>query len=51
MTHLGLGSSLEDLWGGLVGGNGDAIFPGDSVVLLGSVGNPVPIRMPKALTA
>ena len=35
MTHLGLGSSLEDPWG-LVGGSGDVVFPGDSVVLLGS---------------
>ena len=52
MTHLGLGSSLEDPWGPSRGGSGDVIFLGDSVVLLlGSLGNPVPIRAPKTLPA
>ena len=46
-VRIFIGRSL----GGLVGGIGDVIFPGDSVVLLESLGNPVPIRMPKALTA
>ena len=50
MTHLGLGSSLEDPWGPSRGGSGAIIFPGDSV-LLGSLGNPVPITAPKALPA
>ena len=48
MTHLGLGSSLEDPWGGLVGGVGAVVFPGDSVVLLGGLGNPMTIGMPVA---
>ena len=37
--------------GGPSGGTSGVIFPGDSVVLLGSLGNPVPIRMPNALPA
>ena len=31
MTHLGLGSSLEEPWGGLVGGGG--VLPSQEVVL------------------
>ena len=34
-----------------MGGISGVVFPGDSVVLLGSLGNPVPIRMPNALPA
>ena len=37
MTHLGLGSSLEEPWGGLLGGDGGVTFPGGSVDLLGSL--------------
>ena len=38
MTHLGLGSSLEDPWGSLLGGGGEVVFLGDSAILLGSLG-------------
>ena len=38
MTHLGLGSSLEEPWGGLLGGGGSVAFPGGSVNLLGGLG-------------
>ena len=34
-----------------MGGISGVIFPGHSVVLLGSLGNPVPIRTPNALPA
>ena len=34
MTHLGLGSSLEEPWGATRGSSED-VFPGDGVVLLG----------------
>ena len=37
MTHLGLGSSLEEPWGGLLGGDGGVAFLGGSVDLLGSL--------------
>ena len=56
MTHLGLGSSLEDPWGSLLGGGSGVIFPGvstvclgDSAVPLGSLGYPMAGGMPKAL--
>ena len=49
MTHLWLGSSLEDPWGSLLGGSGVIVFPGDSAVLLGSLGCPMPVRLPKTL--
>ena len=49
MTHLGLGSSLEDPWGSLLGGGGEVVFPGDGAILLGSLGCPMPGGMPKAL--
>ena len=42
MTHLGLGSSLEEPWGGLLGSGGGAVFPGGGAILLGSLGYPVP---------
>ena len=51
MTHLGLGSSLEDPWGSLPGGIGEVVFPGDSVVLLGGLGCPMPVGLPKPLPA
>ena len=41
MTHLGLGSSLEEPWGPTGGSNG-VIFPGDGAILLGRLGCPVP---------
>ena len=34
-----------------MGGISGVVFPGDSVVLLGSLGDPVPIRVPNALPA
>ena len=37
MTHLGLGSSLEEPWRGLLGGDGYVAFPGGGVDLLGSL--------------
>ena len=50
MTHLGLGSSLEEPWGCLLGGDGSATFPGGSINLLGSLGGPMgggaPIALP-----
>ena len=42
MTHLGLGSSLEEPWGGLLGGGGGVVFPGGGRSLLGRLGCPVP---------
>ena len=38
MTHLGLGSSLEEPWGCLVGGGGIIAFPGGGIDLLGGLG-------------
>ena len=49
MTHLGLGSLLEETWGGLLGGGSGVVFPGDGAVLLGRLGCPVPGGMPMAL--
>ena len=49
MTHLGLGSSFEDPWGAYWGGSGEVVFPGDSAVLLGSLGCPMPVGLPKTL--
>ena len=55
MTHLGLGSSLVDPWGSLLGVVGvpscdvSAVCHGGSAILLGSLGCPMPGRMPKAL--
>ena len=50
MTHLGLGSSLEDPWGGLLGGGSEVVFPGDSAILLGSLGCPMPGGMPNTMS-
>ena len=41
MTNLGLGSSLEEPWGGLLGGDGGVAFLGGSVDLLGSLSGPM----------
>ena len=49
MTHLGLGSSLEEPWGSLLGVGGWIVFPGDGVVLLGRLGCPVAGGTPMAL--
>ena len=50
MTHLGLGSSLEEPWGCLVGGGGGIVaFPGGGVDLLGGLGGPMPRGAPAAL--
>ena len=49
MTQLGLGSSLEDPWGPSGWGSRGIVFLGDSAVLLGSLGCPVPVRMPSTL--
>ena len=46
-VEIFIGRSL----GGLVGGISGVNFLGNSVVLLGSLGNPVPIRAPTALPA
>ena len=48
MTHLGLGSSLKTL-GGLLGGGSEVVFLGDSAILPGSLGCPMPGGMPKIL--
>ena len=37
MTHLGLGSSLEEPWGGLWGGGGCVAYLGGGVDLLGNL--------------
>ena len=42
MTHLGLGSSLEEPWECLVGGGGIIAFLGGGVDLLGGLGGPMP---------
>ena len=49
MTHLGLGSSLEEPWGGLLGGGSKVVFLGDGAILLGSLGCPVPGGTPTTL--
>ena len=41
MTHLGLGSSLEEPTGGLLGGDGCVAFLGGGVDLLGSLSWPI----------
>ena len=48
MTHLGLGSSIEEPWGGL-GGGGSVAFLGGGIDLLGGLGGPVPWGAPIAL--
>ena len=48
MTHLGLGSSLEEPWECLVGG-GIVAFLGGGVDLLGGLGGPMPRGAPAAL--
>ena len=48
MTHLRLGSSLEEPWGA-TRGSGWGVFLGDGAVLLGRLGGPVPGGMPVAL--
>ena len=42
MTHLGLGSSLEEPRGGLIGGRGSVAFLGGSIDLLGGLGGSMP---------
>ena len=49
MTHLGLGSSLEEPWGGLLGGGSGVIFPGGGINLLGRLGCPAPRGPPVTL--
>ena len=49
MTHLGLGSSLEEPWGCLVGVGAIVAFPGGGVYLLGGLGGPMPRGAPAAL--
>ena len=49
MIHLGLGSSLEEPWGGLLGGGGSVAFLGGSIDLLGGLGGPMPGGAPTAL--
>ena len=49
MTHLGLGSSLEEPWECLAGGGGIIAFPGGGVHLLGGLGGPMPRGAPAAL--
>ena len=49
MTHLGLGSSLEEPWGGLLGGGSGVVFLGDGAILLGRLGCPVPGGTPMVL--
>ena len=49
MTHLGLGSSLEEPWGCLAGGSGVIAFPGGSMNLLGGLGGPLPWGLPATL--
>ena len=50
MTHLGLGSSLEEPWGMPSGGvGGDVAFPGGSLNLLGGLGGALPWGMPATL--
>ena len=46
-THLGVGIFLGRSWGPSRG-VGAVVFPGDSVVLLGGLGNPIPIGTPIA---
>ena len=49
MTHLGLGSSLEEPWGAYWDGGGGVVFLGDGADLLGRLGYPVPGGMPIAM--
>ena len=49
MTHLGLGSLLEEPWGCLLGGGSEVVFLGDGAILLGRLGCPVPGGMPVTL--
>ena len=49
MTHLGLGSSLEEPWGGLLGGGGGVVFLGGDRGLMGRLGCPVPGGVPITL--
>ena len=49
MTHLGLGSSLEEPWGCLAGGGRIVAFPGGGVDLLGGLGGPMHRGAPAAL--
>ena len=49
MTHLGLGSSLEEPWVAYCGGGDGVVFPGGGIRLLGRLGCPrgLPIALPK----
>ena len=50
MTHLGLGSSLEEPWGCLAGGGGGVnAFLGGGMTLLGGLGGPLPWGLPATL--
>ena len=50
MTHLALGSSFAEPWGGPTGrGSSGVVFPGDGAILLGRLGCLVPGRVPAAL--
>ena len=49
MTHLGLGSSLEEPWGPNWGGGGVVAFPGGGMNLLGGLGGPLPWGLPATL--
>ena len=49
MTHLGLGSSVEEPLGGLLGGGSEVVFLGDGAILLGRLGYPVPGGTPTTL--
>ena len=41
MTHLGLGSSLEEPWGAYCREGGSVTFPGGSINLLGGLDGPM----------
>ena len=49
MTHLGLGSFLEEPWECLVGVGGIIAFLGGGADLLGGLGGPMPGGVPTAL--
>ena len=49
MTHLGLGSSLEEPWGGLLGDGSGVVLLGGGVNLLGRLVCPEPRGLPIAL--
>ena len=51
MTHLGLGSSFEEPWLGLLGGGGSVAFPGGCTGLLGRLCGLLPRGVPIALPA